>query len=275
MNKPENETSQQGVIALLTDFGLSDGYVGTMKGIILGINPAVRIVDISHDIPQWNVKAAAFVLCASYKYFPAGTIHVCVVDPGVGSQREIILVKTERYMFLAPDNGLLSLVFEQEKESIFYLVKNSGYILPDVSHTFHGRDIFAPLAAHLSMNVPITDVAEPFDQPVAGLFPKPVVKNKIISGEIIYMDAFGNLISNISGQTLKNSGDVRQAVIAINKRIITGIHFSYTAVPEGELAALVSSAGYLEIGCNQCSAADVLSAGVGTPVEITCFTPLK
>jgi len=256
------------IITLLTDFGTKDGYAGTMKGVILGINPNVTIVDISHEIPKWGIKAAAFVLQSAYRYFPSGTIHVIVIDPGVGSEREILAVQTKDYLFLAPDNGLLSLVFDREPDCTVYRVSRREKYLGDVSQTFHGRDIFAPIAAHLSKKVPLSEIGEPYSDAVCGLFPKPKVDSNKIEGEIVYQDGFGNLISNISEHEIAESGISENAVIDIKGKTIHGLRTSYASAPAGELLALISSAGFLEIACNKCSAAGILQASIGTLIAI-------
>ena len=256
------------IITLLTDFGTKDGYAGIMKGVILGINPKVTIVDISHEIPKWDIKAAAFVLQSAYRYFPSGTIHVIVIDPGVGSEREILAVQTKDYLFLAPDNGLLSLVFDREPECTVYRVSRREKYLGDVSQTFHGRDIFAPIAAHLSKKVPLSEIGEPYADAVCGLFPKPKVDSNKIEGEIVYQDGFGNLISNISEHEIAESGISENAVIDIKGKTIHGLRTSYASAPAGELLALISSAGFLEIACNKCSAAEILRASIGTLIAI-------
>ncbi|KPK96115.1 hypothetical protein AMJ80_01855 [bacterium SM23_31] len=256
------------IITLLTDFGTQDGYAGTMKGVILGINPHVTIIDISHEIPKWDIKAAAFVLHSAYRYFPSGTIHVIVVDPGVGSEREILAVQTKDYLFLAPDNELLSLIFEHERDCMVYRMTHREKYLADLSQTFHGRDIFAPVAAYLSKNVPLSEIGEPYQDAVCGLIPKPKMDLNKVAGEIVYQDGFGNLISNISKYDLAESGISENAVISIKGKTIHGLRTSYSSLSAGELLALISSAGFLEIACNKCSAADILQAGAGTKVVI-------
>ncbi len=235
------------VITLLTDFGLKDGLVGAMKGVILGINPNARIVDVSHDIPAWNIKAAAFVLCSSYKYFPKGTIHICVVDPEVGSDRKILLAVTPGYYFLAPDNGLLTPILKESNADVFS-VSNPKYYLHDVSNTFHGRDIFAPVAAHLSLRTPVKEIGLPFSNARTDLFPKPEIGKNRIKGRIYYIDNFGNLITNIHTDDLSSASIDFRAVLNIGDISVKGIHKSYSAVAEGEPVMIISSAGFLEIG---------------------------
>ena len=186
------------IVALLTDFGVSDGYVGIMKGVILGIAPETALVDISHDIPPQGIRAGAFVLKAASPYFPPGTIFVAVVDPGVGSERRIIAVRTPRAFYVGPDNGVLSWALQREDVQETINVTESGYWLPDVSRTFHGRDIFAPVAAHLAAGLPISRLGERIEDPVILPLPAPHLESdQVVRGEVIYVDRFGNLITDI------------------------------------------------------------------------------
>jgi S-adenosylmethionine hydrolase len=185
------------VITLITDFGTAGPYVGSMKGVILSIHPDARIVDIAHDIRPQDVDEAAFVLNRAYAYFPAGTIHVVVVDPGVGSDRAVLAVRTERYIFLAPDNGVLKYVFDACPDARVFRVTNQDFSLSPVSRTFHGRDVFAPAAAHLSRGVDIERMGEPFTEYVRGEVQRPEVRPREIRGEIVFIDGFGNGITNI------------------------------------------------------------------------------
>jgi len=268
MKPAERDRKPPRVISLLTDFGLQDGFVGAMKGVILGINPDARIVDLSHDIPPWDIRAAAFVLHAAYRYFPKDAIHVCVVDPGVGSGREILIVHAADWLFMAPDNGLLSLVLAREPVHAVYRVCKPENYLPMVSGTFHGRDIFAPVAARLSLNPALSEFGEPYKDAETGLFPRPAVAQGAVSGEVVYRDHFGNLITNIREENMTEAGIGGNAVLTVADTVITGIHDCYHAAPEGGVLALVSSAGFLEIACNRDSAARRLNAGVGTPVKL-------
>ena len=189
---------KQSIITLITDFGLLDGYAGVMKGVIANINPSASVIDISHNIEPQNVFQAAYVLNSSYTYFPKGTIHVVVVDPGVGSGRKILCLKTEDYLFLAPDNGVLSFIVANEESPSIREVTNGKLFLPEVSNTFHGRDIFAPVAAHLSKGVSHKDLGKRTDKINEIDLPKPIRSPAgAITAEIIYVDGFANLITNI------------------------------------------------------------------------------
>lgn len=269
MSSDNQRSGSRQVITLLTDFSIADGFVGTMKGVILGINPDAVVVDIAHDLPSWDIKAAAFVLHAAYRYFPSGTIHTCVIDPGVGSDRAALIVTTQDHLFVAPDNGVLTLVFEHEPFVGVYRITNLERCLPVISNTFHGRDIFAPIAAHLSNGVPVSEIGIPYTKGERFSIPKPRIENGYISGEIVYQDHFGNLVSNIHQRDLNRARIGRKAKLVIKDTIISGMRTSYSGVPEGELLMLVSSAGYLEVACHRRSAAEILDAAEETPVEIT------
>ena len=186
------------IIALLTDFGLQDNFVGIMKGIIYSISPGVKIVDITHNVSPQDVEEGAFYLLTSYRYFPEGTIFVVVVDPGVGSARRIILVKSQKYYFIAPDNGILSWVLREEKLKKIVQVTQDKYFLKPISSTFHGRDIFAPVAGHLSKGIPINEFGNEIKDPVSIPFPEPIVRKEEIEGKVLLIDKFGNAITNLS-----------------------------------------------------------------------------
>ena len=185
------------IITLTTDFGVADGYVGTMKGVILGIVPDARLVDISHEITPQNVRQAAYVLYTAYPFFPPGTIHLAVVDPGVGGTRRPIALRTPKGYFVGPDNGILSYVMAREPVEALVELADPRYRLPHVSHTFHGRDVFAPAAAHLAAGVPIAALGPPVADPVTFPPPRLEVGPDIITGEVLHADRFGNVITSI------------------------------------------------------------------------------
>ena len=253
------------VITLLTDFGLSDPYVGVMKGVILNICPASRIVDITHDIPPQCVDMASFVLGKSYPYFPAGSIHCIVVDPGVGSDRKILVAATDQYMFIAPDNGVLEPVFCSAGDCMIYQVTASDYFLPDVSCTFHGRDIFAPVAAHLAKGIRPEQVGEPVRQVVRLQERKPVISQNRITGEVIFCDRFGNAVTNIHFETLKNRGNFR---IILGSYSIEGLQSAYSDVKAGQPLAIIGSYGNLEIAVREGSACSTLGINPGDKINI-------
>jgi hypothetical protein len=260
------------LITLLTDFGLQDHYVGVMKGVIYRINPQARIVDICHNVRPQDILQAAFLLRVSYAYFPKRTLHVVVVDPEVGTSRRPILVSTESYYFIAPDNGVLSYIYQIEPIGEVREITASHYFLNPVSQTFHGRDVFAPIAAWLSRGVApnslgdlITDYKK-FTVPVPTL-----VKEDILLGRILYIDRFGNLVSNITRKDFtehleKSSG--KRFVIRIGDRNLTKICNSYTEGSEGELIAIFGSSDFLEFSINKGNAAKTLGLQIGA--EVLC-----
>lgn len=256
------------LITLLTDFGEQDGYVGTMKGVILSTNPAARIVDISHQIPVQNIHAGAFVLNSSHRYFPSGTIHVIVVDPDVGSSRRILICQTENYIFLAPDNGILKYIFNQYPDCQVFEVTQTNYFLEQVSNTFQGRDIFAPVAAHLSLNKPIEKFGTEINSFSPGNLPKLLIGKNGIVGEIVYIDHFGNLISNISRQHLDPNLPAERILVRIKNHLIQGILSSYQAGLPNKPFAIWGSTGTLEISINQSRADYELDISFGEDIHL-------
>ncbi len=243
------------LITLLTDFGLSGPYVASMKGVILSICPDARIVDISHTIAPQNVEEAAFVLHRIWRDFPEGTIHTAVVDPGVGSARAALGVHACGHIFLAPDNGILKHVFDACPErQIFHLTNETCFRTP-VSATFHGRDIFASVAAHLARGVPLESMGDPFDGYMTGDVKKPVRQSDRIDGEILYVDGFGNGVTNIPEEMIP---DMSNVTIQIHKIQIKGLVRTYADVPSGNMLALTGSGGTLEISMrNGCASGKV------------------
>jgi S-adenosylmethionine hydrolase len=261
-----SEGSAVTVIALLTDFGTADGYVGVMHGVILRINPAATVVDVCHEVPPQNVRAAAFVLSTVYPYFAPRTIHVVVVDPGVGSERQAIAVRTARGVFVAPDNGVLSYVLAREPILQMVQLTNAEYWLAPLSRTFHGRDVFAPVAAHLSRGVPLSELGPGVQNVVRFAIPVAhVADDGTLHGEVLHVDRFGNLVTNLTRELLPMG---QQLAVRIAGREVSGPAQSYAQVGEGELLALFGSSGYLEIAARNGSAAAALQAGAGTPVVV-------
>jgi S-adenosylmethionine hydrolase len=256
---------KQPIITLITDFGLQDGYVGVMKGVMASINPLANVIDISNTIAAQDIFQAACVLDNSYKYFPKGTIHMVVVDPGVGSERKIICLKTEDYMFLAPDNGVLSFVIAKEESPSIKEVTNGKLFLPTISNTFHGRDVFAPVAAHLSKGVNHKELGERIDKVNKIDLPKPILSpDGKLTAEIIYVDSFGNLITNVNKEVIdRMKVGTERVSITMGRRRINGICSSYTDVGDNEALAIFGSSGYLEISVNLGSAGDVLKLKKG------------
>ena len=256
------------ILAFLSDFGLKDPYVGIVKAVMLGINPTLRVVDISHQVTPHDVMGGAFVLGSTFREFPPGTVFLAVVDPGVGSQRINLLAVTERYTFLAPDNGLLSMVFRYCKKVTCFRIENSRYFRHPVSDTFHGRDIFAPVAAHLSLGVKPHSFGPPCLDPVRLPWPEPVIREQYIKGEVIYIDGFGSLFLNIPADLIQHRGPVGKRFKANIKGMELPLLSTYSDVVKGKPLALIGSSGFLEVAVNQGSAAEVLDAGVGEPVVV-------
>jgi S-adenosyl-L-methionine hydrolase (adenosine-forming) len=258
------------IITLLTDFGLVDEYVGVLKGVIRGIHPAADIIDVTHGIAAQNIVAAGYALKAAYRYFPKGSIHVAVVDPGVGTARNIVALRCAGYLFLAPDNGLLAPILEEQVPEEGYRVENESLFLHPVSPTFHGRDVFAPVAAHLSQGLPLNEVGRPLDfeklQPLRVRGPR-FDKCGVLEGEIVDVDRFGNLITNISSQYLYMLGSDKLDVI-LGDRIITGVTQTYAQGSAGEILAIVGSRNCLEIAVNSDSASKRLNLTHGAAVRI-------
>ena len=257
------------IISLLTDFGLKDGNVGVMKGVIGGIAPQAQIVDISHLIAPQDIREAALVLFRSAPYFPAGSIHVVVVDPGVGTNRRPIAARLGEQYFIGPDNGVITLWLEKvEREKIsavFIHLDRPQYWLPEVSHVFHGRDIFAPCAAHLARGIPLLQLGTPISDPVKLNFPTPTRSEDKLKGEIIHIDHFGNLSSNIRREHLQSRTNivVRLAGVEIQRLVNT-----FGERQPGELVALFGSTGNLIISLVNGSAAQRLGVQVGELVEV-------
>lgn len=250
------------IITLLTDFGAQDYFVGAMKAVILSLNPDATIVDITHEIPPQDVQAAAFNLLACYRDFPDGTIHVAVVDPGVGSERRAILVECAKQFFIGPDNGLFSWITEPEGDFSASQITNEKFFRKPVSSTFHGRDVFAPVAAALSTGTPSKEFGPPLESIVtlAPLLPRAMADG--IKGTIIHIDRFGNCITNFTGEHINEERIAAGAKLIVNKREITSLRkfFADQSGPKDELFMLFGSAGFVEIAAQNASAAAILSA---------------
>jgi len=294
------------VISILTDFGTVDGYVAAMKGVILGLNPDATLVDITHQVPPQDVRFGAFVLHTVHRYFPPGTVHLAVVDPGVGTERAGVILDTGSSLFVGPDNGLLSFVLAEGRRMVGQIedlgsspsdqsdagarggeassvprahgperavplpdgwravrIAEPRFWLADVSTTFHGRDIFAPVAAHLALGEPLESFGPPI--PVLRSFPIQEPRrlpNGDLEGEVLHVDRFGNLITNLRGESLPRG----QVVVELAGRRLQGLRATYAG--SSDLVALVGSSGYLEIALPGGSAQAETGAGVGTPVRV-------
>lgn len=260
---------RQPLITLTTDFGLSDHFVGTMKGVMLAINPLIQFVDISHHVTPHDIFDGALTLALAYPYFPDGAIHLAIVDPGVGSARRPIVVRTGGHMFVAPDNGLLSLVYEREKTVEAWHVTAEHYFLKPVSHTFHGRDVFAPVAAWLSKGVRPEKFGAAVTDYVKCASPKPErLENGGVRGVVIKADQFGNLITNIGPSDAPRlfAPEPPPFRITINKQEVARLYTSYSTGQPAEVFAIAGSSGFIEIVQNRASAAKTLGAVRGAEV---------
>jgi S-adenosylmethionine hydrolase len=273
-------------IALLTDFGTTDTYVGVMKAVMTQLYPAASFINLTHEIPPQHVQQAAFTLLKTYRYFAPGTVFLVVVDPGVGSARRAIAAQADDYFFVAPDNGVLSYILDEVDSKIVVELTNPAYQLIPVSNTFHGRDIFAPAAAHLAAGVPISEFGLPVEHIAQQLNLSLNIDEKQITGQIISADHFGNIITSIGefhwtadshlelhprfGKQLEKpirfAAD--RATISINDQQVTGIRRIYGEAQAGDLMALVGSGGYLEIAINQGNAAQHLKIASGTQIVL-------
>jgi S-adenosylmethionine hydrolase len=255
----------------MTDFGEDDFFVASLKGVIAKINPSARIIDITHRLPSFDIKAGSFVLFSSYKYFPARTIFLVVVDPGVGTTRKILLAETDNYFFVAPDNGVLGLALEEEGIRQLREVTNQNYFLPELSRTFEGRDKMAPAAAWLSRGISCEEFGPEMTSYKKLTAGKPKIKSNEIIGHILYIDKFGNLITNIPEgmiELLQEKTGKKTLSLSIEDREITSFEQSYSSVKKGELLFLIGSVGLIEIAAKESSAAHKLKIKNGDKVKI-------
>jgi S-adenosyl-L-methionine hydrolase (adenosine-forming) len=256
------------IITLTTDFGTGSPYVAAMKGVILGINPAARIVDISHAVAPQDIRHGAVLLAEATTWFPAGVIHVAVVDPGVGTARKLIYCRIGDAHYLAPDNGLLSLLAKRQKPARIAELANADIWLPDVSHTFHGRDILAPVAAQLSLGLEPERLGPAVQEMTMLDWPEPRRDGRRIEGAVRWIDRFGNLITNIGGGLLADQKQPSAVRIQCAAHEIVGLTQAYSNRGNSELTALVGSSGYLEIAVVNGSAAQMLKTQAGAPVIV-------
>jgi len=242
-----------------------------MKGVILGIAPEAAIVDISHDIAAFGIQDGAFVIAQAYRYFPKKTIHVIVVDPGVGSARRPILAEAAGQYFIAPDNGVLTMVLAREERARVRHITAERYFLHPVSRTFHGRDIFSPTAAHVAAGVPPARFGKPIEDYLRMNFHRPVrTAKRVWSGTVLHVDHFGNLITNLHTDDFPDLGD-RPFELTVGLERLSGLARTFADGEPGRPLVLVGSSGYLEVAANQASAAKLLGCGAGSPVELTVF----
>lgn len=257
------------MITLLTDFGLEDEYVALVKGVILTIHPSATLIDVTHEIPLGDVRRAGWLLRWSWSYFPKGTVHLVVVDPGVGSNRRILCFEHEGHLFLAPDNGIFTPLLSDVPQPTLYAVTQRRYALKKISHTFHGRDIFAPAAAYLSKGLapqrlgPRVDTYKRFELPQ----PLPTRKGSLV-GEIITFDGYGSAITNLGSERLASLARRGPLTIRVKGRKLRGIQRSYASVPKGSPCAVIGSRGLLEISIHMGCASSSWHLQVGDPVEV-------
>ena len=264
-----------GIITLTTDFGLADSYVGTMKGVILRIAPSACVVDITHAISPQDIHQAAYLVQTFYSYFPDGTVHLVIVDPGVGSDRRAIVLCTPAAIFVAPDNGVLTYVWRDalarwSADALTVIeLTNPTFWLPQVSNTFHGRDIFAPVAAHLSVGAPLEELGPRLKRIVEADLEQPTLgRNGELVGRIIHLDHFGNCITNITPRHLEDAGFDKRLMVKIIDQHIAGLSYMFAEVAVGELIALIGSNGRLELAVRNGSAAQTLGVGIGDIVRV-------
>ena len=259
------------IVTFTSDFGLQDAFVGIMHGVVLNIEPQTRIVDICHSVESYDILDGAWTIAQSYRFFPPRTAHVIVVDPGVGSKRRPILAETENYFFIAPDNGVLSMVEAREPKFTVRHILSERYLLEPVSQTFHGRDVFAPVAGWLSKGINPAEFGPEVTDYVR--LPLPAVEriaDNSLRGTVLKVDKFGNLITNIGEQEAPELFATHMPVlhILVGGQTISRLCKSYAEGADGEYFAIIGSSGYLEIASRQASAALKLNEGVGSPVGI-------
>ena len=259
-----------GIITITTDFGETDPYVASMKGVILSINPDARIIDITHQVPAGSIQEGALMIKEVYSYFPPGTVHLGVIDPGVGTKRRPIAILANNHFFVGPDNGLFWPAIEKLKNLSVVHLTNKNYWMNKVSSTFHGRDIFAPVSAHLSRGINPFLLGEKIDDPATIESRLPFKKDGDLVGEVIRVDNFGNLITNITKEQLSPILSSKGLTIKIGNMILKKISNTYNDVPEGQALALIGSSGLLEIAVNMGKASNSLGEklGIGTKVTV-------
>ncbi|MDR9417686.1 S-adenosyl-l-methionine hydroxide adenosyltransferase family protein [Gracilimonas sp.] len=255
------------IITLTTDFGLQDYYVSAMKAVMLGISPDVRFVDISHEIPPQDIMAGAWVIRNTAFLYPPGTVHLVVVDPGVGTSRNPVALKIKDQYFVGPDNGIFSLFFNEFEYEACKL-SNPEFWRKGVSNTFHGRDIFAPVSAHLSNGVSLTEIGEPIDELVTYHWAVPIADKDGLQGWVVHIDRFGNLITNISEELIEKQLEKKNVKIYVGNTMLNKIVSTFGDVEEGEPAAFIGSSGMLEIGINKGNAGRMLSVDKGAQISI-------
>jgi S-adenosyl-L-methionine hydrolase (adenosine-forming) len=255
------------MITLTTDFGIKDPYVAEMKGTILTINPKATLIDVTHEVEKFNVHMGAFMLASAAPYFPSGTVHLAVVDPGVGTARRAIVVQTKQAFFVGPDNGVLLLAAQNQGIQSVHELTNLKFMLPKVSCTFHGRDIFAPAAAHLDLGVKPQEFGPEIVDAVSLEFANIQKVNGSLIGEVLHVDGFGNVITNIKQKELADTKAINIKLPKVALKLALGK--TYAEIKPLEALALIGSHGFLEIALNQGNAAQKFGLKAGDKVEVT------
>lgn len=264
-------TVRQPIITLLSDFGLKDPYIAEMKAVILTLCPEAKIVDISHEIYKFDIHMGAFLLASAAEYFPDGTVHVAVVDPGVGTRRRPIVVETKRSFFVGPDNGVLMLAASKGGLEHVYTIENPQYMRLKISKTFHGRDVFAPVAAHIAKRCAIFEFGKEIEDYVMPAFAEPRLKGRVMFGEVLHVDDFGNIVTNISPEFLEKLGvhENKSFKVEIGEGTVTlKLSSAYGDVSLGESLAIIGSHDFLEISVNQGNAARRFKVKNGDSVSV-------
>lgn len=257
-----------GVITLTTDFGLKDSYVGTMKGVILRIFPQATLVDITHQITPQDVLEAALIVGSAYRYFPIGAVHLVIVDPGVGGERRPLLVAGREHFFVGPDNGAFTHLLESDPAARIRRIAEPRYLLPGISDTFHGRDVFAPVAAYLARGVDPAEFGPELDDPIQLEAPRPRIWGDQIRGEVVHIDSFGNVVSNITRRQFDETVRGRRVRIELNGKTVDRISRTYSDQERGRTLALFNSHDLLEIAVREGRAERRLGAGKGDTVLV-------
>jgi S-adenosylmethionine hydrolase len=262
-----------GIVTLTTDFGVTDAYVAMMKGVILSINPCAKVIDVTHQIRAGSISQAAALILETFPFFPPGTVHVGVVDPGVGTDRRLIALRARSHWFVGPDNGIFGPVFKGDRGALVVHLTETKYFLPHVTRTFHGREIFAPVAAHLSLGVSLEKMGKIIKSPVKLDLPAPHEDENALNGQVIRIDNFGNIISNIPSVVLGKFLGTAVPCIQVGNLVIKKLSSTYAEAEEGEPLALINSSDLLEVAVNMGRACEYLGADtdeiIGTRVKVT------
>jgi len=259
------------IISLLSDFGLKDPYVSEMKAVILSICPKVTLVDITHEVSKYNIMEGAFILASATPYFPENTIHLAVIDPGVGSKRRPIIVRSKKHLYVGPDNGLLILAAKNDGIINVYHIVNKKYMRKEISSTFHGRDIFAPVSAYLANGVKPEEIGIEIEDYEIPEFVKPIIKNNLIELRVIHVDSFGNVITNLHKNQVKDlklKFNAKLSLIIKDKKLKVKFLRTYSDAKKKELLALIGSHNFLEIAMNQGNASNKLKLKEGNCIKM-------